>query len=279
MTKRILIIGATSAIAQNIAKIYAAQHADLYLVARNFSHLETIATDLKIRGAARVGQSILDMKDLTQKTDSYMVAANLATLNNQSADSVEQHKYGKELSQQEIMLTTAKTFLGGFDVVLIAHGSLSDQAACEKNYEETLTEFNTNALSVIALLTLLANELLAQGSGTIAVISSVAGDRGRQNNYVYGAAKAMVSTFLQGLRARLYKSNIHVLTIKPGFVDTPMTAHLTKNFLFASPENVAKDIVNAINKKKDILYTPWFWRIIMMIIKPLPEKIAKRLSF
>lgn len=287
MSKRILIIGATSAIAQDIAKLYVEQQADIFLVARNSAHLETIAADLKIRGAQRVGQYILDMKNLNQKTDSYLVAHNAAHFEaikaktkDQSSNHIEQNILnGKDLTEQELMLIAAKTFLGGFDVILIAHGSLSNQTFCEQDIEYALSEFNINALSIISLLTLLANELASQKSGTIAVISSVAGDRGRQNNYVYGSAKAMVSTFLQGLRARLYKSNIHVLTIKPGFVATPMTAHLKKNFLFANPEKVAKDIVKAIEKKKDVLYTPLFWRIIMMMIKPLPEKIAKRLAF
>jgi len=117
-----------------------------------------------------------------------------------------------------------------------------------------------------------------QGHGTIAVISSVAGDRGRMSNYVYGAAKGAVSTFLQGLRNRMSHKGVHVLTIKPGFVDTPMTKDVDKNFLFASAKQVGNGIYNAIESKKDVVYLPPFWKLIMMIIKLVPESIFKKLK-
>ena len=140
-------------------------------------------------------------------------------------------------------------------------------------------EIETNALSVINLLTLLANHLEKQQHGVIAVISSVAGDRGRQSNYVYGAAKGMVTLFLQGLRNRLTKVNVDVVTIKPGFVDTPMTAAFDKNGpLWARPEQIAKGIIRAMQKGKDEVYLPWFWWGIMLIIKHIPEIIFKRMS-
>ena len=139
-------------------------------------------------------------------------------------------------------------------------------------------EFDTNFISVVSLLTQLANHFSAKKSGTIAVISSVAGDRGRQSNYIYGAAKGALSVLLQGLRNRLYSDNVHVLTIKPGFVDTPMTSEIKKNFLFVKPEYVAAAIKSAVEKKKDVIYVPWFWRYIMLIIKLIPEFIFKRLS-
>lgn len=161
---------------------------------------------------------------------------------------------------------------------MIAYGTLSDQKACENNVEMTLQELNINALSVIALLTRLAPYFEAQGEGCIAVISSVAGDRGRQSNYVYGTAKGALSIFLQGLRNRLHKSGVQVLTIKPGFVDTPMTAEFPKGPLWASPEKVALDIEKAIENKCNVLYTPSFWFLIMAIIRNVPESIFKRLS-
>ena len=114
--------------------------------------------------------------------------------------------------------------------------------------------------------------------GCIAVISSVAGDRGRQSNYIYGTAKGALTLFLQGLRNRLARSNVQVLTLKPGFVDTPMTAHLKKGLLFVSPETIAKGILRSIQKKKNEVYLPWFWYFIMKIIKTIPEFIFKRMK-
>jgi decaprenylphospho-beta-D-erythro-pentofuranosid-2-ulose 2-reductase len=177
------------------------------------------------------------------------------------------------------MLDACLATLGGIDVALIAHGTLADQKACEQDVATALRELSTNGLSVIALLTPLANLMEAAKSGTIAVISSVAGDRGRPSNYVYGTAKAAVTTFCDGLRARLYKSGVHVLNIKPGFVDTPMTAGMPlPGPLVAKPERVAADIVRAVDRKKDAIYTPWFWSGIMLIIRSIPGFVFKRLS-
>jgi short-subunit dehydrogenase len=131
---------------------------------------------------------------------------------------------------------------------------------------------------VIALATVLANRFEAQRSGSIAVISSVAGDRGRQSNYVYGAAKGAVTLLLQGLRNRLSKSGVQVLTIKPGFVDTPMTAEFKKGALWAKPDDIAHGIVSAIDRRRDVVYLPGFWRLIMLIIRHIPEPIFKRMS-
>ena len=136
----------------------------------------------------------------------------------------------------------------------------------------------TNALSTISLLTLLATRFEAKKSGTICVISSVAGDRGRASNYVYGSAKAMVTAFTSGLRQRLYKSNVSVVTIKPGFVDTPMTSEFKKGILWAKPSVVAALIVKAIDKKKAEVYAPVFWRVVMSLITALPNFIFKRIK-
>ena len=242
--KKILIIGATSVIAEAIAKLYAQRGDSLYLVARNEQRLEAIAQDLKIRGAHSVHSRVLDVNAFNQ------------------------HKQ---------LLDEADTAMTGMDVALIAHGVLPDQKACEQSPQLTLDVLNTNAMSTISLLTLLANRFEERQQGTIAVISSVAGDRGRQSNYVYGTSKSAISTFLQGLRNRLHNSNVHILTIKPGFVDTPMTASFKKNAIWAQPETVANGIVAAIDKKQDIVYVPSFWRIIMFFIKLVPERIFKRL--
>ena len=171
-------------------------------------------------------------------------------------------------------------FLACCALILIAScgPNMRDQARCEREVRVALEEFSTNALSVISLLTLAAPIFEQQRQGTIAVISSVAGDRGRQNNYLYGSAKAAVSTFLQGLRSRLFKSGVAVVTIKPGLVDTPMTAHLRKTALFASPEPVGAAIYQAIFKGQETAYVPWFWQGVMIVIKLVPERLFKRLN-
>ena len=243
--KNILILGATSAIAEKLAQRYAKQGHRFYLVARNQARLEHIAADLKVRGAEDVSTQSLDLSDNKQHPD---------------------------------FIKSVTNKLARIDIVVIAYGSLGNQPQCEASVETTMAELNTNCLSVISLLTLLANTMEQQGSGCIAVISSVAGDRGRQSNYVYGTAKGALSIFLQGLRNRLDKKGVHVLTIKPGFVDTPMTVEFKKGLLWVSPEVIAKGIESAISKKKDVVYLPFFWRYIMLIIKSIPEKTFKRMS-
>ena len=237
-------MGATSAIAEACAREFAARGDALYLVARDNSKLQPIAADLRVRGASAVH---------TQQVD-----ANAQSLH-------------------AAMLDSAAQALGGLDIALIAHGSLPDQAACQNSVDKTVAEFQTNALSAIALCTLIAGRLEQQGSGTLAVISSVAGDRGRASNYVYGAAKAALTAFLSGLRQRLLPAGVNVLTIKPGLVDTPMTAQFKKGALWAAPRQVARDIVRAIEARKPVLYTPWFWWWIMAIIRSIPERIFMRI--
>ncbi len=242
---KILIVGATSAIAEATARIWAQRGDHLFLVARNKDRLEAIADDLKVRGCTLVNSYVLD------------------------ANNLDAHAH---------MLEAAESAMGGLDTALIAHGTLSDQTACQQSVSLTMQEINTNALSTIALLTHLANRFEQQRKGTIAVISSVAGDRGRQSNYVYGSAKAMVSSFTAGLRQRLFPCGVSVVTIKPGFVDTPMTADFKKGLLWASPNKVAKDIDRAILKGCSVVYTPSFWFVIMLIIKLIPEWLFKRIK-
>ena len=243
--KRILIIGATSAIAEHCARIWAANGDAMHLVARNEQHVQTIAADLKVRGASNVTTYCTDLNDTDEHED---------------------------------LLNSANDALGGVDIVLIAHGTLSNQKSCELSVKETLDEIQTNALSTISLLTIIAHRFEAKQSGTICVISSVAGDRGRASNYVYGSAKAMVTNFTSGLRQRLYKSNVSVVTIKPGFVDTPMTSEFKKGFLWAKPNVVAALIVKATDKKKSEVYAPAFWLVLIAVVKFIPEKIFRRIS-
>ncbi len=239
----VVIVGATSAIAYETAKNFAADGAHLYLVARNDERLAAVADDLRVRGARDVETYLLDVNDM------------------------ERH--------QE-MFDQALTALDGLDMLLIAHGTLGDQRKCELSVDETMKELRTNALSVISLLTIAANYFEQRKKGCIAVISSVAGDRGRQSNYVYGTAKAAVSTFLQGLRGRLAKSGVSVVTIKPGFVDTPMTAAHKKGLLFAQPDVVGRGIYRAMMQSKEVVYLPGFWRPIMFVVRSIPERIFKR---
>jgi hypothetical protein len=243
--KKILVIGATSAIAQATARLWATQGHRLYLVGRDEARLQTLAGDLKIRGAATVALTTLDVNDF---------------------------------DRHGAVLDAATAALGGLDIVLIAHGTLGDQSASEADFSVALQEFNTNAISVISLLTHLANRFEIQRQGTIAVISSVAGDRGRQSNYVYGTAKGAVTVFLQGMRNRLHRSGVQVLTIKPGFVDTPMTADIDKKGpLWARPEAIAQAILRGIEQRRDVIYAPWFWRWILAVIRLIPERLFKRL--
>jgi short-subunit dehydrogenase len=243
--KTMLIIGATSAIAEHVARRMCGKVDKFYLLGRDEAKTRAIADDLRVRCSALVDYHACD---LTMNT-------------------------GHNNIVQAVV-----AFLGKIDITLIAYGTLTEQEHANCDIEYTLSEIHINFTSVVSWLTVLAGLLEAQGNGQLAVISSVAGDRGRQSNYVYGAAKAGLSTYLQGLRNRLAQKNIHVLTVKPGFVDTPMTADFKKGLLWVGPDKVAKDIVKALDKHQDILYTPWYWRWIMMIIKSIPEFIFKKLK-
>jgi len=246
MKQNIIIIGATSAIAEAVARRYAESGAQLFLVARNNDKLQLIANDLKIRSASAVQTWVMDAND----SEAILP-----------------------------MLDAAWNAFNSYDVALIAHGTLPDQARTETDISYALDQFRTNGDSVIACLTGLAMRFEPQGKGVIAVISSVAGDRGRASNALYGAAKAAINTYASGLRVRLFKSGVHVLLIKPGFVATPMTAELDLPArLTVSADVVATDIQKAINKRKNVLYTPWFWQWIMLIIRTIPEFLFKKMK-
>ena len=192
--KNILVIGATSAIAEATARLWAREGAQLYLVARNADKLSLVARDLETRGA-RVAHALLDVN---------------------------------EFDRHALIVEAAFDAMRRIDVVLIAHGDLPDQSECEGSVKAALQAVQTNAASVVSLITLIANRMQMQRSGVIAVIGSVAGDRGRKSNYVYGSSKALVAVFSEGLASRLNAFGIRVITIKPGLVDTPMTASFRK---------------------------------------------------
>jgi decaprenylphospho-beta-D-erythro-pentofuranosid-2-ulose 2-reductase len=243
--RRILIVGGASAIAEAVARLYAARGDALYLVGRKADVLSAVTADLKVRGASVASFEALDANDLTAHA---------------------------------AMIDRAEKTLGGLDTVLIAYGSLGDQKACEASADLTVRELHNNAISVAALMTDLGNRFEHQRRGVIAVISSVAGDRGRQSNYVYGSAKALVTAFSSGLRQRLYRAGVAVVTIKPGFVDTPMTATFAKGPLWSKPSAVAVRIVRAIDRAATVVYVPSFWRPVMFVIRSIPEILFRRLS-
>lgn len=246
--ERILVLGATSGIAEATAKLLAKPGASFVLVSRSPEKLKPISDDLRARGA-KTSELIADLADT-------------------------------DLHQN--LIEEAQRKLDGFDLVYIAYGVLEDQKNAQTDFALAERYLQTNFISVVSLLTLLLPIFEKQGFGSVAVISSVAGDGGRYSNYVYGASKAGLSAYLQGYRSRLSLSKVHVLTIKPGPVKTPMTEHLKKSphgLFMVSPEYVAKDIVRAIRRKKEVLYTPWYWRAIMGFARFVPERFAKRSKF
>ena len=245
--KKIVILGATSGIAVEVERQLAHQGLELLLVARSHQRLAELQADLTARGARQV---------LTYSAD-------LAT--------IPQHAAIFDLAQ--------RTF-ADFDTVLLAYGSMHSQNESEASVDVLLEELQINFVSATAILTLFAADLERRRTGCLAAITSVAGDRGRRSNYVYGSAKGALSLFLQGLRSRLYPAGVGVITIKPGPAQTPMTDHLPNATRFADPQQVARDIVRALERRSpDVLYTPRIWRYIMAAVQQIPETIFKRLSF
>ncbi len=241
----VVLFGATSAIAEAVARVYARRGASLFLVARQPLRLAAMCADLRLRGAARCEGRAADLDDLALHAP---------------------------------LVDEAEALLGPADVVLLAQGALGDPAEYRASAEAAARVLGTNLVAPASLMTLVASRMEARGKGSLAAIGSVAGDRGRASNYAYGAAKGGLALFLQGLRNRLAARGVHVLTVKPGFVDTPMTGAIRKNALFARPETVARDIVRALDERTDVLYTPWFWRFIMLVVKAIPEALFKRMK-
>lgn len=244
MSENLLVYGASSAIIQATLRHFARENCSFTLVARNSTRLDSVANDLKTLGSPKVDVIVADLNNF---------------------------------DQHEGIWKKTLDSMGTVHRVLIGHGTLSQQGLCEKDYPTAEVELKTNFLSIVSILTPIINHMEADGMGQIAVISSVAGDRGRQSNYIYGSAKAGLSAFLSGVRQRLAKSGVNVLTIKPGFVDTPMTHDVKKNPLFAKPEKVGQEIYFAMKKNKNSIYTPSIWAFIMTVIKVIPERLFKLL--
>jgi decaprenylphospho-beta-D-erythro-pentofuranosid-2-ulose 2-reductase len=241
--QRVLILGATSAIASEVAILYARRGDRLHLVGRNAQKLADVAR--RCDGAA-VTTSTADFDDL---------------------------------DANEARMVDACDVLGGVDVVLVAHGDLGDQIESERSFDQANATLRTNFLSVVSLLIPIANRMEAARRGRIGVITSVAGDRGRPRNYTYGAAKGGLGIYLQGLRTRLYAADVCVTTLKLGPVDTPMTKDHGKHILFGKPAPVAESIVRAIEAGVAEAYVPSIWAAIMPVVKMTPERLVQLLPF
>jgi decaprenylphospho-beta-D-erythro-pentofuranosid-2-ulose 2-reductase len=240
----ILVFGATSAICHAVLKEFSIKPCNFYLAARNEQRLEAICQDIQSRGGTIKGQSSFDFNRIDLVSEC-INKANLA--------------------------------MNSIDLILVAHGSLVENTLLEKDTLLALESINANFTSCAAIILEGCQKLETQGWGTLAVISSVAGDRGRKSNYIYGASKSGINTLMQGLRSRFFNTSINIVNIKPGMVDTPMTKNFDKGALWATPESIAPNIYKAISTGQATLYTPGFWRPIMWVIKVLPTSIMSRL--
>ena len=243
--RRVIVFGATSAIAGRVIGHWAARGDRLHLVGRDPDKLAAVAA--ACAGAERVTTAVADL--CATERAAQLVDEALAALG------------------------------GAVDLVLIAHGDLGDQLRSERDFAEAERIVRVNFLSAVALLVPLANALERQRAGTLAVITSVAGERGRPRNFTYGAAKGALNVYLQGLRSRLYAAGVQVTTLKLGPVDTPMTATHAKNAVFVSAERAGRDIVRAIDRGKAEAFVPGFWRLIMWVVRNTPEALFQRLAF
>jgi decaprenylphospho-beta-D-erythro-pentofuranosid-2-ulose 2-reductase len=245
MTRRVLILGATSGIAQETSRCFAAEHAKIFLVARDSQKLAAVADDLKVRGAEAVETH---QADLTAYSD------------------------------HPAIIKRAVSVWQGLDAALIAHGSLPDQTLVEMDSLALREALDINYFSAASLSMHLASVFEEQRSGVLAIIGSVAGDRGRRSNYVYGSAKAAIATFAAGLRLRLLPAGVKVVLIKPGWVSTPMTEHLRQNFLYISAEKAGRGVHKAMTSRTAVVYLPGYWRLIMAILRLVPESIFAKLN-
>ncbi len=243
--KQIIIVGATSAIAEQCARIWLSEEpTELILIGRDAKKTEALAIDLRLRGLqSEVRVITVDFFDI-------VTVANLVD------------KLCADRSP---------------DIVLIAHGALPDQAACQKDLVEVCEALEINGMSPALFAEGFAGHMERHNAGTLALISSVAGDRGRKSNYVYGAAKGLITRYAQGLQHRFAGTNVKVVLIKPGPTATPMTAHLPQQGL-ASSKSVARRIVNAIRKGRPVVYAPGRWAVIMMVIRHLPAAVFNKLD-
>lgn len=245
MPEPVLILGATSAIARHVAAAFAARGHALFLAGRNVPEVERLAGDLRIRYNVATASGRFDAEDY------------------------EGHR--------EFLREVVRR-MGDVEGVVLAFGYLGEQEAAQKELEETFRVIDRNFTGAVSILNHCADFFETRRGGFIVAVSSVAGDVGRQSNYLYGAAKGGLNVYLQGLRARLFRAGVRVLTVKPGFVDTPMTFGRPGLFLVASPAEVGEKIVRALGRGSEVAYVPWFWRFVMLALKVTPESLRKRLK-
>jgi len=247
--KRILVLGATSGIAEACCRIWAERGDSLFLVGRDGEKLAAVVADTRTRGASYVDSSVANLDDTAAHPE---------------------------------LLAHAINSLAGLDIAFLPLGVLGDQTQAERNFSHASEILQTNFVSPVSLLTWLGNYCAQRHSGTLAVVSSVAGERGRKSNYVYGSSKAGLTAFLGGLRNRIDREGVRVLTIKPGPVKTSMTEGMKGSHKFADVDAVAASIVKAtdagLGKGPDVLYVPGIWRIIMAVIRAIPERVFKKLN-
>jgi short-subunit dehydrogenase len=244
-SRRILVLGATSGIAEAVCRRWAERGESLFLVARNEDKLAAVAADMRTRGAAYVDTAVADLDDTGIHAE---------------------------------LLAHAINSLTGLDIAFLALGVLGDQPKAERSFLDAAQILHTNLVAPVSLLTWLGNYCAQRHAGTLAVLSSVAGERGRKSNYVYGSSKAGLTAFVDGLRNRIDRDGVHVMTIKPGPVKTAMTAGMKGSEKFADVESVATTLVKAIDRGTDIVYVPGVWRVIMAVIRSIPERIFKKLN-
>ncbi|MES2390563.1 MAG: SDR family oxidoreductase [Acidobacteriota bacterium] len=243
--KRILVLGATSGMAEACIRRWAARGDSLYLVARNADKLAAVAADAQVRGASYVDTAVADLDDTAAHSE---------------------------------VLARAINSLAGLDVAFLALGVLGDQPAAERSFATADQILHTNFIAPVSLLTWLANYCAQRHSGTLAVLSSVAGERGRKSNYIYGSSKAGLTAFTDGLRNRIDREGVRVITIKPGPVKTAMTEGMKDHAKMADLDEVADTLVKVIDNGADIVYVPSHWRIIMAVIRAIPEWFFKKLN-
>jgi len=242
----VLILGAGTGIGRALAVEFASHRYDMVLAGRDMEEVRAVAADLNLRYGVKAYAQCFDALSFHEIESSLAACVTLAGDSLQGA--------------------------------IVAIGYLGDQETAAHNPHEARKIVETNYTGPVLALNFLGQHFERKGQGFLCALASVAGDRGRQSNYLYGSAKAGLAAYLQGLRNRLFRAGVRVITVKPGFVDTRMTYGRPKLSLVAQPDAVARQIYSAIQRRKDVVYVPWFWKCIMLVVRAIPERVFKRLK-